>query len=103
MCLPVVHSEIHIQNGTGRVAHPFQNVFVGQILLSTVTGEKMSESVKLVLLWILEANTEGIIYHWYSPDILLRSGRKSLRLKAGRCRMPQKVSGDGTRALHGTG
>ena len=53
--MKIIHREIHVQNGTRRVAHPFQDVFVGQILLSTIAGKEMSERVQLVLLGILKS------------------------------------------------
>ena len=37
------------------MAHPFQNILVGQILLSTVARKEMPEGVEFVLLGVLEA------------------------------------------------
>ena len=59
--MSVVHGEIQIQNGTGRMPHPFQGVFIGQVLLSTVTGEEVPERVQFVLTGIFSVPSAIIL------------------------------------------
>jgi hypothetical protein len=37
------------------VAHPFQNVFVRQVLLGTITGKEVSEGMEFALPWVFKA------------------------------------------------
>jgi hypothetical protein len=42
--------------------HPFEDIFVGQILLSTIAGKEMSEGMQLILSGIFKTTLPAQIF-----------------------------------------